>query len=67
MYALDRQRESSARVPARNKGLNIPEDRFFLCDLAEAGAIREAVEGMDAVVHLAADPGDDGSWESLLN
>ena len=67
VYALDRQREFSARMPARNKDLDIPDDKFFLCDLADAGAVRQAVEGMDVVVHLGADPGDDGSWESLLN
>ncbi|SVD47754.1 uncharacterized protein METZ01_LOCUS400608, partial [marine metagenome] len=67
VYALDRQRELSARVPVRNQGLEIPDDKFYLCDLADAGAIRQAVKGMDMVVHLGADPGDDGSWESLLN
>ena len=67
VYALDRQRELSARVPVRNQGLEIPDDKFYLCDLADAGAIRQAVKGMDMVVHLGADPSDDGSWESLLN
>ncbi|MEM7124817.1 MAG: hypothetical protein AAF702_00735 [Chloroflexota bacterium] len=31
------------------------------------GAIWQAVEGINVVVHLGADPGDDGSWDSLLN
>ena len=67
VYALDRQRAFSGRVPQHNKGLDIPDDRFHLCDLANYQAIREAVDGMDVVVHLGADPGDDGSWDSLLN
>ncbi|MFZ1755491.1 MAG: NAD(P)-dependent oxidoreductase [Caldilineaceae bacterium] len=67
VYALDRQREFSGRVPVRNQDLKISDEKFHLCNLADAGAVRQAVEGMDVVVHLGADPGDDGSWESLLN
>lgn len=67
VYGLDRQRDFSGRVPQHNKGLDIPDDHFFLCDLADYDAIRKAVDGMDVVVHLGADPGDDGSWDSLLN
>ena len=54
-------------MSARNQNLDIPEERFHLCDLADAGTVRQAVEGMEVVVHLGADPGDDGSWESLLS
>jgi nucleoside-diphosphate-sugar epimerase len=64
-YALDKTREFSQRLPDRNKHLDIPDDHFFESDLADFNAICAAVKGMDAVVHLGADPGDDGSWESL--
>lgn len=66
VYALDRNRECSTRVPAKNKGLEIPDDKFHLCDLTDAQAVLQAVSGMDVVVHLAADAGS-VSWSSLLN
>lgn len=35
-------------------------------DLSEAEAVRGLFSGLDAVVHLAADPEPSGSWESML-
>lgn len=67
VHGLDRQRTFSQRVPQHNKDLQIPDERFHLADLADYSAIQRAVTDMDVVVHLGADPGDDGSWESLLN
>ena len=65
VYGLDRTVDHSQRLPQRNTHIAIPDERFFESDLADFGAVREAVSGMDVVVHLGADPGDDGSWESL--
>ena len=65
VFALDRTAEFSQRLPQRNTHIAIPEDRFHISDLADYGAVEKAVAGMDVVVHLGADPGDDGSWESL--
>ena len=65
VYALDRTQKFSQRLPKRNKHLSFPEGRFHVCDLSDFDAVRRAVDGMDVVVHLGADPGDDGSWESL--
>ena len=65
VYGLDRSNGHSIRLPARNAHIAIPDDRFLLADLADFAAVRKAVTGMDVVVHLGADPGDDGSWESL--
>ncbi len=65
VYALDCKREPSVRVPT-SWTLDISTDKFYLCDLTDLGGIQQAVQGMDAVVHLAADPGS-GNWESLLN
>lgn len=63
VYGLDRSRALSARTPGAWQN-HIPEERFFQCDLTDFDAIRRAVDGMDVVVHLAADPKGDG-WESL--
>jgi len=65
VYALDRSRELSDRVP-KDRVFDIPEERFFQCDLTDMEEIRQAVEGMEVVVHLAADPAGRG-WESLLH
>jgi nucleoside-diphosphate-sugar epimerase len=65
VYALDRTRDHSQRLPERNTHIAIPDDRFFESDLANYDAVRKAVDGMDVVIHLGADPGDNGSWESL--
>jgi len=63
-YGLDRKREPSERVPS-SWTLDIPEDRFSVRDIASYDDVREAVDGMEVVVHLAADPGS-GEWDSLL-
>ena len=64
-YAVDRKSEPSERVP-RSWTLEIPDDKFQLCDISDFEQVRQAVEGFEVVAHLAADPGS-GDWESLLN
>ena len=64
-YALDCKQEPSVRVPG-SWTLEIPDEKFTLCDIADFDQVRQAVEGMDVVAHLAADPSGE-SWESLLN
>jgi len=64
-YALDRKSGPSERVP-RSWGLDIPEDRLRVADLADFDEVQQAVRGMDVVVHLAADP-EGRVWESALN
>ena len=65
LYALARRRQPSERAP---KGIapSIPDDRFFLADLANLEAVERAVQGMDVVVQMAADPRPDANWDSLL-
>ena len=64
LYGLGRRRELSERVFDERR-IDLPEDRFFICDIADMEGVAAAVEGMDAVVHMAADPsGPD--WDSLL-
>jgi len=65
VYALARRRHPSAWAPA-GRELRLPEDRFFLADLTDLEAVEEAMQGMDAVVQMAADPRHDASWERVL-
>ena len=62
---LDRSSGPSARVPG-SWSLDVPPDRFTQCDLADMTGLQAAVQGMDVVAHLAADPSPD-SWESVLH
>lgn len=63
LYALDHTKDLSRRTP-QAWHFNMPDDRFFLCSLTDFEGLKQAVQGMDVVVHLAADPGGD-NWESL--
>jgi uronate dehydrogenase len=65
VYGLDHARTFSARV-APGQGIDVPTARFFQADLLDRDALARAVEGMDVVVHLAADP-EGRSWESILH
>ena len=38
-----------------------------VADIADLNAILPAFEGIDAVVHLGADPSPQASWESVLS
>jgi uronate dehydrogenase len=44
----------------------IPEERLRIADLTDLPAMQRAVDGMDVVVHMAADASGQG-WESVLN
>lgn len=65
-YALARRREPSERV-AEGEEIHVPDDRFFLADLTDYDAVRKAVDGMDVVVQMAADPRPNTEWENILN
>ena len=66
VYALARRRYPSDRAPD-GRTLDIPDDRFFLADLSDISALRKAVEGMDVVVQMAADPRPEAEWGQILN
>lgn len=66
VHGLSRRRRSSDRISEEQK-LEVPEDRFHLAHLEEFEAVQRAVEGMDVIVHMAADPSGEHGWESLLN
>lgn len=38
---------------------------FFKCDVADLGAMREICQGIDTVVHLAANPNFQATWDEL--
>lgn len=64
LYGLGRRRDLSQRV-TDGRDIDLPEDRHFICSLDDYEGLARAVEGMDVVVHMAADPGT-GKWDSLL-
>jgi NAD+ dependent glucose-6-phosphate dehydrogenase len=66
VYGLSRRPHSSARISEERK-IAVPDARLCLARLEDFEALRDAVEGMDVVVHMAADPSGEGGWESLLS
>ena len=65
VYGLARRQQPSDRIP-RARLQMIPGDRFALVDLTDWAGIQRAVQGMDTVVHMAANPSQYASWESVL-
>ena len=63
LYGLDRSRDLSERV-FDDRLIDLPDSRYFTCDITDMESVRRAVKGMDVVVHMAADPSG-RSWESL--
>ena len=63
LYGLDRSTSHSERI-LKQDVLRVPSDHFIQADLMDFPNFREAVRGMDVVVHLAADP-EGRSWESV--
>jgi NAD+ dependent glucose-6-phosphate dehydrogenase len=58
------------RPSVRTEGMEfhpIPEEKLRLADLADFEAMKRCVEGMDCVVHMAADPSGAQGFESVLN
>jgi len=64
-YALARRRYPSERFPM-DRDLYVPDERFVLSDLSDLGVLQQAMQGIDVVVHMAADPRLDAPWESVL-
>ncbi len=65
VYGLARRRQDSARVAA-DRVIDVPEEKFTLSDMQDLDQMTRAFEGMDVVVHMAADPSGAGGWESVL-
>jgi NAD+ dependent glucose-6-phosphate dehydrogenase len=43
-----------------------PDHEFVVADVTDEAAVREAVDGVGAVVHLAGDPRPQAPWDSVL-
>jgi NAD+ dependent glucose-6-phosphate dehydrogenase len=65
-YGMVRRMQPSNRADLANFH-TIPEDKIRLADLTDFEAVRRAVEGIDTIVHMAADPDGRAGWESVLN
>ena len=63
VYGLDWKQKSS---DPGSSGYAVPDDRFYLVDVADPDAVQGAVDGKDLVVHLAANADEASEWESLL-
>ncbi len=42
-------------------------EEVVICDIADFDCVKKAVDGVDTVVHQAADPAVDATWESVLH
>jgi NAD+ dependent glucose-6-phosphate dehydrogenase len=65
VYGMARRRKRSDRV-AEEEAVDIPEDKFFASDLSDMTVLEDAFEGIDTVIHMAADPNTEAPWESVL-
>ena len=65
-YGNARRRETSDRVTGAIY-TPIPEDRLRIADLRDFDAMQRAVEGMDVIVHMAADASGHSGYKSVLN
>lgn len=65
VYGLARRRQDSERV-APDRVIDVPDEKFTLSDMQDLDQMTRAFEGMDCVVHMAADPSGAGGWESVL-
>ncbi|AWB26342.1 NAD-dependent glucose-6-phosphate dehydrogenase Azf [Halococcoides cellulosivorans] len=43
-----------------------PDHEFIVGDVTDESTVREAVAGVEAIIHLAGDPRPEASWESVL-
>ena len=65
-YGMARHTYGSARTAALPL-CEIAPERLRLADVTDFAAVCAATAGMDAVVHMAADPDGHAGWESVLN
>ena len=66
VHGLARRKTPSERV-SEAETIVIPDDRLHVADLTDYEGVRAAVEGVDVVVQMAADPRPSAPWEAILN
>jgi len=54
------------RLLDRDPPTGDPDHDYVVADVTDEDAVRDAVEGVGAVVHLAGDPRPEAPWESVL-
>ncbi|MDP7740568.1 MAG: NAD(P)-dependent oxidoreductase [Lentisphaeria bacterium] len=64
VYGLDWKRAAS---DPGSPGRTLPDDRFYLGDVADFDAVQGAVDGKDLVVHMAANADPEADWEAVLS
>lgn len=67
VYGMARPTDLAARRSSMPAHHIIPEPQLREADLTDFAAVQRAVEGIDVVVHLAADPNGHLGWESVLH
>ncbi len=65
VYASARRAQPSHRAETM-QFCPIPPDRLRLAEMSDFAAVQQAVQGMEAIVHMAADPDGRAGWESVL-
>ncbi len=63
VFGVDRKSDPSDRVPG-SWSLELPGDSFSVCNLSDYDSVERAVQGMDVVAHLGADP-EGTEWDSV--
>jgi nucleoside-diphosphate-sugar epimerase len=66
VYGSGRRIANSDRI-SEEAIIPIPADHFTIADLSDAGAVSDALQGMDAVIHLGAVPDPGASFEDVLS
>ncbi|GGL70091.1 NAD-dependent glucose-6-phosphate dehydrogenase Azf [Halocalculus aciditolerans] len=54
------------RLLDRDPPTENPDHEFVIADITDPDEMREAMQGVDAVVHLAGDPRPEAPWDSVL-
>ena len=66
VYGSGRRTMSSTRADAESIA-RLPDDHFSIADLSDADAMAAAIDGMDAVIHIAAVPDPGSSFDDVLS
>ena len=66
VYGSGRRSMSSERADAESIA-RLPDDHFSIADLSDAEAMASAIDGMDAVLHIAAVPDPGASFDDVLS
>lgn len=65
-FGCARREAPSVRAPA-DITFTVPKERYFRADLSDYDSMRRAVDGMDVVVQMAAEPNEAAPFEKILN